>query len=229
MNSWWPRASEALGLPAATSRTWSKISRPTSSSVARPSRIPAGVDVHVAGHAAEGVGAAEQPRVTNAKMSTRAVASGLESELHSIVQSQTGPAWIGYAVPVVPGDRTMCCCDTGRYGQIRGGCSLEGDHGFNMNFNDSKQANLEGPEHLWVLLRVSERKVGRIRTFSEACELNAGGLPFIWLTNVNPSGSVALLSGFVRNTDACFALSRRLPILHTPRAISYKASLPMLS
>lgn len=146
-------------------------------------------------------GAAEQPRVTNAKMETRSAAAGLESEFRSLLQSQAGPAWIGYAVPVVPGDRSMCCCDSGRYGQMRGGCALEGDRGFNMNSNGSKQANLEGPEHLWVLLRVSDKKVGRIRTFSEDCELNAGGLTFVWLTDVKPPESVALLSTFIRSAE----------------------------
>lgn len=145
--------------------------------------------------------AAEQPRITNAKMETRSAAAGLESEFRSFVKNQPGPAWIGYAVSAVPGDRTMCCCDSGRYGQMRGGCALEGDRGFNMNSDGSKQANLEGPEHLWVLLRVSEKQVGRIRTFSEDCELNAGGLPFVWLTDVKPAESVALLSTFVRPSE----------------------------
>src|SRR5579862_204981 len=145
--------------------------------------------------------ATDQPRVTNAKMETRSAAAGLESEFRSLVQSQPGPAWIGYAVPTVPGDRTMCCCGYGRDGQMRGGCTLEGDRGFNMNSDGGKQASLEGPEHLWVLLRVSEKKVGRIRTFSEDCELNSGGLPFIWLTDVKPAESVALLSTYVRTSE----------------------------
>jgi HEAT repeats len=145
--------------------------------------------------------AAEQPRVTNAKMTTRSAAAGLDSEIRSIVQSQAGPAWIGYGVPIVPGDRTMCCCDSGQYGVQRGGCALEGDHGFNMNSDDSKSTNLEGPAHLWVLLRVSGKKVGKIRTFSEGCELKAGGMPFIWLTDVKPSESVSLLSNYVRDTE----------------------------
>src|SRR6266700_6822271 len=77
--------------------------------------------------------AAEQPRLVNAKMTTRSAASGLESEFRALVQSQTAPAWVGYAAPAVPGDHSMCCCDSGRYGRMRGECSLEGDHGTNMN------------------------------------------------------------------------------------------------
>jgi len=145
--------------------------------------------------------AAEQPRVTNAKMSTRSAAAGLESEFRSLIQAQAGPAWIGYAVPVVPNHGDMCCCEIGRNGVAHGGCSLEGDREFIKNSNDSKQANLESPEHLLVLLRVADKQVSKIRTFSEDCELNAGGLPFVWLADVKPAESVALLSIYVRDTE----------------------------
>jgi HEAT repeats len=145
--------------------------------------------------------AAEQPRVTNAKMSTRSAASGLEREFRSLLQTQAGPAWIGYAVPIVPGDRDMCCCDVGRNGVVHGGCALEGEGEFIRNSNDSRQANLESPEHLWVLLRIADKQVSKIRTFSEDCEINAGGLPFIWLADVKPAESVALLSNYVRDTE----------------------------
>jgi HEAT repeat protein len=145
---------------------------------------------------------AEQPRVVNANLTTWSAASGLESEFRALVQSQAAPAWVGYAVPAVPGDHSMCCCDSGRYGRMRGACSLEGDHGMNINSSDSKQANLEGPENFWVLWRVADKRVGQIRMFSADCELNAGGLPLIWLTDVKPAESVALLSTYVRaNVD----------------------------
>jgi HEAT repeat protein len=141
--------------------------------------------------------AAQQPRMANAKMEMRSATGGLEKEFRSLVQAQGRPAWIGYAVPVVAGNHTMCCCDSGHYATSRGGCSLEGDHEFSMNSEDSKQADLEGPNHFWVLMRVAERRVERIRTFSEDCELNAGGLQLFWLTDVKPADSVALLSSMV--------------------------------
>ena len=144
---------------------------------------------------------AEQPRVVNAQMTTRSAASGLESEFRALVQSQAAPAWVGYAVPAVPGDHSMCCCDTGRYGRMSGQCSLEGDHGTNFNSNDSKQANLEGPEYFWILFRVADKRVGKIRMFSADCELNAGGLPLMWLADVKPAESVALLSTYVRSAS----------------------------
>jgi len=145
--------------------------------------------------------AAQQPRVANAKTETRSAASGLEREFHSLVQNQKQPAWIGYAAPVAPGNRQLCCCDSSRMGVVRGGCALEGDHSFSMNSSDSKQVDLEGPDHFWILFRVAGNKVEKIRTYSADCELNAGGLTLFWLTDVKPSESVTLLSSLVRVED----------------------------
>jgi HEAT repeat protein len=144
---------------------------------------------------------AEQPRVVNAKLETRSAANGLEHEFHALVQNQKHPAWIGYAAPVVPGNHEMCCCDSSRMGAMRGACALEGDRSSTVNSSDSKQVDLEGPDHFWILFRVAENKIEKIRTYSADCELNAGGLPVFWLTDVKPADSVTLLSSFVRADD----------------------------
>jgi HEAT repeat protein len=52
---------------------------------------------------------------------------------------------------------------------------------------------LEGPDHMVVLYRVAERKVDKVRVFSEDCRLDAGGRPVQWLENVRPADSIALL------------------------------------
>jgi HEAT repeat protein len=56
---------------------------------------------------------------------------------------------------------------------------------------------LEGAERMVVLFRVAERTVERIRTFSEDCELDAGGRQVHWLENVGAGESVALLESLV--------------------------------
>jgi HEAT repeat protein len=43
--------------------------------------------------------------------------------------------------------------------------------------------------------------VTRIRVASDDCTLDAGGLPFIWLTGVKPADSVALLTSYVGGAD----------------------------
>ena len=44
-----------------------------------------------------------------------------------------------------------------------------------------------------VLFRIADRKVERVRVFSEDCRLDAGGRPVKWIENVRPAESVALL------------------------------------
>jgi hypothetical protein len=52
---------------------------------------------------------------------------------------------------------------------------------------------LEGPTHLVVLLRVENHQTGKIHTFSPECDLDAGGLPLIWLTDVTAPESIRFL------------------------------------
>jgi len=144
--------------------------------------------------------AAQQPRLVNAKMESRSAAAGLEKEFRSLVQNQVQAAWIGYAVPIIPGNHNMCCCG-GRYERLGAGCALEGEHSSAMSSNDSKRANLEGPEYMWVLFRAADKKVAKIRTYSEDCELDAGGLTIYWFTGIKPAESVALLTSFLRPPD----------------------------
>ena len=56
---------------------------------------------------------------------------------------------------------------------------------------------LEGSDRLRVLLRAEAGRVGKIRTFSEDCPVDAGGLPLVWIEDVRPAESVALLVSLV--------------------------------
>jgi HEAT repeat protein len=48
-----------------------------------------------------------------------------------------------------------------------------------------------------VLFRVADKSVGKIRVFTDDCELDAGGLPVHWLTGVKPKESIDWLASFV--------------------------------
>lgn len=142
------------------------------------------------------VSAPAQPRLQNARMETRPASSGLEGTFRAIVNAQSSPAWVGYAVPIVPGDRQMCCWDDGARG-----CFLEPRQGDRTIVVPAHQVvKLEGPTELVVLYRVENRQVGKVRSFSPDCELDAGGLPFLWLTGVNAAESVKLLEGIAGDT-----------------------------
>jgi HEAT repeat protein len=51
-----------------------------------------------------------------------------------------------------------------------------------------------------VLFRLEAKQVDRIRVASEDCNLDVGGLPFLWLTGVKPAESVALLTTYVQGS-----------------------------
>jgi hypothetical protein len=159
--------------------------------------------------AVTGVAVAQAPRLTNGQVTTQPGA-GLAQAFRTAVNAQTGTGWVGYAVPMVTGDRTMCCFDSGTTfinGTVRNGqsccgmCSIEPSDGTTVSRTQAApQAaaiKLEGPDTMVVLFRVVNRQVERIRVFSEDCALDAGGRQITWLTDVGPTESVALLESLI--------------------------------
>ena len=126
---------------------------------------------------------AQEARWVNARTQTRPVASDLEREFSSLVKDQIEPAWIGYAMPVVEGNHHICCYPSEEWRKPaslrRGRCQLEGrDDGMNFQTNEENGEG-EKPERILALFRVANRRVGKIRVFTDDCELDAGGLP-VW-------------------------------------------------
>lgn len=148
---------------------------------------------------------AQQPRLANAKFETRAVPAGLEREFRSIASAESGAAWIGYAVRAIPGDHQNCCYSSfedGAGNRCCRGCSLEGTRALNaVSAVPPGPVALEGAGYIFVLFRIEGHAMDRIRTYSADCELDGGGLPFHWLTGVQPGESIALLSGFATQAD----------------------------
>jgi hypothetical protein len=147
---------------------------------------------------------AQEARLVNAKMQTRAVGSSLEKEFQSIVNNQAEAAWVGYAVPIVAGNHYICCYsseDGHKPAALRHGrCKLEGrDEGMNFQNNDDDER--ESPDQILVLFRVADKTVGKIRVFTDDCELDAGDLAVHWLTHVKPKESIDLLATFAGGTE----------------------------
>ena len=136
---------------------------------------------------------AQPARIHNAKLDQRSAATGLEPLFRNIAAAAAAPEWIGYAVPVVAGDRRMCCWSNGA-----SGCWLEGDRNKTAIVNQNP-VMLEASKELIVLYRVEDHQVMKVQTLSGDCEADAGGLPFHWIADVNPAQSVALLTSMVRS------------------------------
>jgi HEAT repeat protein len=143
--------------------------------------------------------ASAQGRFTNARSETRSAAQGVDRA----VQAMTSAGWIGYRVPMVPGPRQMCCFDTIGPGDNSccGMCRLEGGGGVSMNTGDPNTRGgrivLEPPTEFLVLARVERGGVQRVRTFTPDCDVDAGGMPVVWLTDVTADASITWLSGLV--------------------------------
>ncbi len=158
--------------------------------------------------------AAGQPRIANGPVTTQAVGSPFAQSFRATVSSQPDVAWIGYSVPVADRERVMCCFSSGSNrisngvvfsdgSGCCGACRLEPSSGASSGGNVVSSrpdaggvVKLEGSERMVVLYRVTEKRVDRIRVFSEDCQLDAGGRPVQWLDNVRPADSVALLESF---------------------------------
>jgi hypothetical protein len=126
---------------------------------------------------------AAQPKLlVNAKVDTRPAGGSLERVFREAANAQPQPAWIGYTVPAVHG-----------YG---GGCEYVRD-----DFHTAGVVHLEPPADTVILFRVEENAVTRIRSLSPDCEIDAGGVPVHWLTEVEPAQSVALLATYVSARD----------------------------
>ncbi len=120
-----------------------------------------------------------QPKLlVNAKVDTRSAAAGLEREFKALLTGQPQPAWIGYEVPTVRGAEMNC-----EY--VRDGIGTTGI------------VHLEPPDHAVILFRVEGNTVNKLRNLSPDCEIDAGGLPMHWLTEVSPAQSVALLTTLI--------------------------------
>src|SRR5215204_7589713 len=58
------------------------------------------------------VALAQPPRLTNGKVTTQPAAT-LQQAFRAAASTHADVGWIGYSVPVVDGERTMCCFNSG--------------------------------------------------------------------------------------------------------------------
>ena len=149
------------------------------------------------------VGSAQQPRLSNANVQPQALSGSLDRAMRDLSARTGDPFWIGYAVPSANPDSQMCCWSNG--GQMT--CNLEPGSTNTMNFTqNSSPLRLESGDVFFVLYRIEQGKVSRIRTFSEECALDASGRTVYWLTGVKPSESVSVLNGYATGVDPSTSL-----------------------
>jgi hypothetical protein len=155
---------------------------------------------------------AQQPQIQNGAVETRK-ATSLDRDVSAIAASASEPVWIGWRETAIDGWGNNCCWYSDDNFMSRG-CTVEptvpNTRGFaGMNVPDprpqfpapSGPAKLEAGTEVLVMLRVVDKHVERIRTFSDDCPLDAGGRRVIWLDGVPAAESVKYLSSLIELKD----------------------------
>jgi hypothetical protein len=138
-------------------------------------------------------GFAQQPRVTNGQLQVRPATGPLDREIRDLASRATEPTWVGYAVPSANPDSRMCCWNNG----VNVTCGLEsGGTSTAAPPPATGPVRLDSGDMFFVLYRLEQGDVTRIRTFSEECALDAGGRPLQWIIGISSRESVALLSTY---------------------------------
>jgi hypothetical protein len=115
-----------------------------------------------------------QAPITNAKVDMRSAAQGVDRVVQSVATTRM-PAWIGYRLAAAPGARRTC----GGFGA---------------------RVLLEPPAEFYVLARMEAGAIVRLRSFTPECDIDAGGLPLVWLTDLKPADGVAWLVQMARTS-----------------------------
>jgi hypothetical protein len=121
---------------------------------------------------------AQTPAVVNGTLESRAVSQPVGREITTMTANTSEAVWVGYAVPANRRDSD-------------GGCWTDGDSTGRTRVGPLK---LEGSDTLFVLYRIADRTVQRIRIASPECPLDLGGLSLRWLTGVRPGDSIEFLA-----------------------------------
>jgi hypothetical protein len=126
---------------------------------------------------------AEQPKISNAQVSVHG------GSLRQEIAATRAPAWIGYSLGALH-EVHSDWSDEKEY--------LEG----NRPAVESRPVRKAGDPQpvMLVLLRVSDGKVGRVQVEDPLRELDGGGLPFVWLTEVSVTESMAAMRAVVESS-----------------------------
>jgi hypothetical protein len=122
-------------------------------------------------------GPSAQSQFANAQLTSRQATRALDVEIQSVA-AQGGPAWIAYRVATVRGPQHMC----------------------NSSWNSTK-VMLEPATELTILVRVENGRIERLEAVTPDCEVDAGGLPVVWLEGISSTQSAAWLTAQVQSAD----------------------------
>jgi hypothetical protein len=136
---------------------------------------------------------AQQPKVNHTNLTIESVGGTLTATVERFRQSGQ-QRWLGYEVAALPQSHFFACSNWSNGSSMDNECCgeyrLEDDSNYSVNRpNPAAEYNVD------VLLRLDHGQIIKVRSVMAGCRLDAGGVPFTWLTGVNAEDSVAFLSG----------------------------------
>ena len=143
--------------------------------------------------------AQQPPKVVNAQFHAEPAGAGLSAAVERF-QQVNGPAWLGYQVPALLQSRFYACPDDSDGSMDDGCCGVYRLEDSGHSFTSSK-GNAPADSSMDILVRIDHGAVDKIRFVSSGCPLDAGGLPFTWLTGVEADDSVAWLASLTSADD----------------------------
>jgi hypothetical protein len=124
--------------------------------------------------------AAQTPRLSNGRLEPHATTT-IGKDLQALAGTLTEPSWIGYTQPLIDGDHEMC--DSWNNG--------------NRYTQSTDPIRLEPADFFFVMFRVENKQIVRIRTYSANCPLDAGGKSVHWFNSVPVGDSVGFMKTFI--------------------------------
>jgi hypothetical protein len=104
---------------------------------------------------------------------TRRVAQALDREVSALAGRRTD-LWLGYRMSAISNTRQLC-----------GGSHVV----------------LESSTSITIMAKLEAGELRRLRVFTPECDVDAGGVPLIWLDGVSADDSASWLTGLVRSKE----------------------------
>ena len=133
---------------------------------------------------------AQEPKVSNAQVSSQPTDHGLQAALDTLTQSAT-PLWVGYSIPTITafqggwGDPHVSYLEKRGYSEDGGDRNPAAEH-----------------DRAILLFRLAEGRIDQVRAEAVDRQLDGGGLRFVWLTNITPEDSIAVLKNLCLAPDS---------------------------
>jgi hypothetical protein len=130
---------------------------------------------------------AAPPPLRRAELSQASAAGGLAPTIERLAAATRGPAWLAWEVVRIESAGRPCCFTRDGDGDV---CPLESERGWTT---DDRPGRPDGGG-LAVLARARDGRIETLRAFAADCPLDAGGLPFVWLGEIDAGESVDWLA-----------------------------------